>query len=359
MKRVYRIMLLFLLAAVLFTACSAQAQPDVPNVPSPAVSDGNSSDTPAPDEPPGKITLTLAGVGMRTYGWDRLAEAFNAQSEDYIVELRDYYAGSFVDDGTGVPDDMEQYRADLADAQTRLHTALIAGKTPDMLVLDGLSPLTYLGKGLLLDLDPYAEADADISPEDILCWDALHEYGGLYILARQFVVETLMCSQAFYDAHRGWTVADYLEIEQGLRADQQMIYYMSPEEFLTQMGGQYLTKALDLAHASCDFDNPEFIAILNGADPVYFGSPVYAPRMREQTAQQNADGGKYTTASEADIEAYIAAARACPAMAYRDEAVMTIIQEECAPLLRGEGPAADAAKRIQSRASLYMTEQYG
>lgn len=60
--------------------------------------------------------------------------------------------------------------------------------------------------------------------------------------------------------------------------------------------------------------------------------------MREQTAQQNADGGKYTTASEADIEAYIAAARACPAMAYRDEAVMTIIQEECAPLLRGEGP---------------------
>ena len=454
MKRVYRIMLLFLLAAVLFTACSAQAQPDVPNVPSPAVSDGNSSDTPAPDETPGKITLTLAGVGMRAYGWDRLAEAFNAQSEDYIVELRDYYAGSFVDDGTGVPYDMEQYRADLADAKTRLHTALIAWKTPDMLVLDGLSPLTYLGKGLLLDLDPYAEADADISPEDILCWDALHEYGGLYILARQFVVETLMCSQAFYDAHRGWTVADYLEIEQGLRADQQMIYYMSPEEFLTQMGGQYLTKALDLAHASCDFDNPEFIAILNGAlacrqyealdyagtpagvrmeqgeliccavwldrpssvtfdrvqagtqlayigwptadgscgsvaalygdisafastscpegcweflkyvlqngaDPVYFGSPVYAPRMREQTAQQNADGGKYTTASEADIEAYIAAARACPAMAYRDEAVMTIIQEECAPLLRGEEPAADAAKRIQSRASLYMTEQYG
>ena len=89
------------------------------------------------------------------------------------------------------------------------------------------------------------------------------------------------------------------------------------------------------------------------------GSPVYAPRMREQTAQQNADGGKYTTASKADIEAYIAAARACPAMAYRDEAVMTIIQEECAPLLRGEWPAADAAKRIQSRASLYMTEQYG
>ena len=28
-------------------------------------------------------------------------------------------------------------------------------------------------------------------------------------------------------------------------------------------------------------------------------------------------------------------------------------------LLRGEGTAEDAAHRIQSRASLYMTEQYG
>ena len=56
---------------------------------------------------------------------------------------------------------------------------------------------------------------------------------------------------------------------------------------------------------------------------------------------------------------YLDAVNAAPAMAYRDEAVMTIIQEECAPLLRGEGTAADAAKRIQSRASLYMTEQYG
>ena len=473
MKR--RIAAVLLLLLLLLTGCATESAapveredgaPAAAQTPAPmerveAAANGTGESAPAPareaviDEASGKTVLTLAGVRMQAYGWDALAKQFNAQSADYIVELRDYFTGEVVEGGS-VPseEEMDRYRADLQDAKTRLHTDIIAGNAPDMLVFDALSPLPYLGKGLLLDLDPYLAAAADISPEDILGWDALHEYGGLYVLARQFVVETLMCSQAFYDAHRGWTVADYLEIEQGLRTDQQMIYYMSPEEFLTQMGGQYLTKALDLAHASCAFDNPEFIAILNGAlacrqyealdyagtlagvrmeqgelmccavwldrpssvtfdrvqagtqlayigwptadgscgsvaalygdisafastscpegcweflkyvlqngaDPVYFGSPVYAPRMREQTAQQNADGGKYTTASEANIEAYIAAARACPAMAYRDEAVMTIIQEECAPLLRGEGPAADAAKRIQSRASLYMTEQYG
>ena len=100
-----------------------------------------------------------------------------------------------------------------------------------------------------------------------------------------------------------------------------------------------------------------------GSSPFYglfrFGKTIYAPRMREEVAQRNADGGKYTTASDADVEAYIAAANACRSLGYRDESIMQIMQEECAPLLRGEGTAEDAARRIQSRASLYMTEQYG
>ena len=461
MKKNVSILLVFLLLCALLSGCSRQknaanAQPPsaVPETTTQVASaSAQASAAPDIDLETGKIRLTLAGVSMQTFGWDRLAKAFNAQSEDYIVELRDYYTGDFVDDGTSVPEDMEQYRTDLDDAKTRLHTDLIVGKMPDMIVFDSLSPLTYLGKGLLLDLDPYLEADAEISSEDILCWNALHEYGGLYVMAKQFVVETLMCSQDFYDAHKGWTVTEYLEIEKDLRSDQQMIYYMSPEEFLTQMGRQYLTKALDLENATCDFDNPEFIGILNGAlecgqyealdyagkpvgkrmedgelmccatwldkpadvtfdrvqsgkrlayigwptvdgscgaavrlngdigafsatacpdgcwefikyvlqhgaNEMDWGSPVYAPLMYEQVAQRNQTAGKYTTATDEDVQAYIAAVKTCSAMSYRDESVMQIIAEESAPLLRGEGTAEDAARRIQSRASLYIVEQY-
>lgn len=146
------------------------------------------------------------------------------------MELRDYYAGDF-DGGNVDKDTISRLRSDIEDAKTRLHTELIVGKLPDMLVFDQLSPLLYLGKGLLLDLDPYVAQDKDVSGEDFLCWNALHEYGGLYILAKQFIVETLMCSQDFYAAHRGWSIADYLSIEQSLRGDQQMIYYMSQDEF--------------------------------------------------------------------------------------------------------------------------------
>ena len=284
MKR--RIAAVLLLLLLLLTGCATESAapveredgaPAAAQTPAPmerveAAASGTGESAPAPareaviDEASGKTVLTLAGVRMQAYGWDALAKQFNAQSADYIVELRDYFTGEVVEGGS-VPseEEMDRYRADLQDAKTRLHTDIIAGNAPDMIVFDALSPLPYLGKGLLLDLDPYLAAAADISPEDILGWDALHEYGGLYVLARQFVVETLMCSQDFYDAHKGWTAADYLEIERGLRSDQQMIYYMSPEEFLEQMGGGYLAKALDLDAGTCDFDNAEFIGILDGA----------------------------------------------------------------------------------------------
>ena len=458
-----RLLAVLLLLAVCLSACSSgkpaqeearQETASAPQKTAAAAQETEKSAEPVINEATGKKKLILAGIRLNDYGWDTLAAQFNAQSDGYIVELRDYYAGDY--DGVSIDKDaIDRLRADIADAKTRLHTDLIVGKLPDLLVFDKLSPLTYLGKGLLLDLDPYVAQDEDISGEDFLCWNALHEYGGLYILAKQFVVETLMCSQDFYAAHKGWTIADYLAVEQSLRGDQQMIYFMSQEEFLTQMGGQYLKKALDLKNASCDFDNEEFIGILKGAlscgqyealdyagtpvgkrmeagelmccatwlgkpadvtfdrvqsgkqlayigwptvdgsvgssaalygaisalsatacpegcwefvkyvlqygaNAIDQGSPVYAPLMYEQTAQRNeTTAGKYTTATQEDVEAYIAAAAACPAMGFRDESITDIITRETAPMFAGDITPEDAARNIQSSVSLYMTEQYG
>ena len=81
--------------------------------------------------------------------------------------------------------------------------------------------------------------------------------------------------------------------------------------------------------------------------------------MRTQVAERNVDAGKYTQATPEDVEAYIAAARACRILGYRDEAVMDILLNECAPMLRGEITPDETASRIQSRVSMYMAEKYG
>ena len=92
-----------------------------------------------------------------------------------------------------------------------------------------------------------------------------------------------------------------------------------------------------------------------------FGSPLYRPLLQKAVGEWNADPliAPEIRVTEEDLTVYLDAVNAAPAMAFTDESVMQIIQEECAPLLRGEGTAEDAARRIQSRASLYMTEQYG
>ena len=58
---------------------------------------------------------------------------------------------------------------------------------------------------------------------------AMHEYGGLYLLSPTFGVVALSCSQQTQKLHTGWTITEYLDIEKSLRPEQDMIYYMDPE----------------------------------------------------------------------------------------------------------------------------------
>lgn len=70
-----------------------------------------------------------------------------------------------------------------------------------------------------------------IKESDILIWKALHEYGGLYIIAPTFKIDTICCSQETFDDHKNWTVSEYLQMERELDPGQDMIYYMDLEEF--------------------------------------------------------------------------------------------------------------------------------
>lgn len=60
-----------------------------------------------------------------------------------------------------------------------------------------------------------------------------------------------------------------------------------------------------------------------------------------------------------DADAFRALAAQCTTMNFYDDAVMDIILEESQELLAGNVTAAETAKNIQSRASLYMLEKYG
>lgn len=204
-----------------------------------------------PDAPVGKTTLVLGGIGLRDGTLASLVNNFNAENTKYTVVIDDYAENT---------QSREQ-------AETVMQTKLFAGDAADIYYFrnDMLSPLPWISAGLLYDLDPLIASDSEISEKDIIPWTALHEYGGLYLLSPTFGVVALSCSQQTQQLHTGWTIAEYLDIEKSLRPEQDMIYYMDPENFLKRIGGRYLRGVIDYEHAQCNLDTPEFREILQSA----------------------------------------------------------------------------------------------
>lgn len=255
----------FLLSLLIFLpACSSHhGRADAPSLPehnsatsveqreevaeaSPAVAQAD-----APDAPAGKTTLTLGGIGLRNSTLASLVHNFNAENTKYTIVIDDYAENT---------QSREQ-------AEAVMRTKLLARDAADLYYFrsDLLSPLPWIDAGLLYDLEPLIAADGEIRKEDLIGWTALHEYGGLYLLSPTFGVVGLSCSQQTQRLHTGWTIAEYLETEQSLRPEQEMIYYMDPKNFLERIGGRYLRGIIDYEHAQCNLDTPEFREILQSA----------------------------------------------------------------------------------------------
>ncbi len=261
---------LWLVVLLCLTACSAApAQPMAENtdvMPEEAQAENEAPKAPEePSTPDERTVLCLGGLDAQ-HGLDGIGafvSAFNQQSSQYRVELVDYCE---------ISDSWEQ-------GEMKLNTELMASSGPDMLFFnamnvmfrDGsrcLSPLPYIGRGILMDMTPLLEADPETDAEDILIWDALMEYGGLYLMTSQFYVDTVMCSQATYETYAPWTIETYLQLEASLEEGQMMMYTMSPCMYLAEVCGRYIRSAMDLTEASCDFDNPEFISLLRAATKI-------------------------------------------------------------------------------------------
>ena len=453
MKRIFA----WTLALLLLTGCTAHSA--VADAPKDAAGPVSAADTAAEadtaDAAAEPVTLKLAGIDITGEPIDAMVKAFNQAQDAIVIELTDY--------GTEFGPEEKDRAASL------LTTEILAGNRPDLVyfpdlwflgteTVNLLSPLPFIGQGLLLDLDPYVAQDPDLQAEDILIWDALHQYGGLYLVSDLFSVQTVVCAPSFYADHAGWTIAEYLELEAALPDGYEMMDAMNPAYFLLGIGSRYMQKALDLEQAACDFDNAEFIALLDSATkvreytPVWDGGvcnqmmkgtligcytdvrapwsvafdrteagrtepmayigwptpdgsggsdihllgslgvmadtahkdacwqfvkymimhpgyiydmevrnqgfPLYIPAMPENPKTLT-DPDHLFEPLQSDADAFRALAAQCTTMSFYDDAVMDIILEEAQELLAGNRTAAETAKNIQDRASLYMLEQYG
>jgi len=199
-----------------------------------------------------KTKLVIASVDI-PYGIQQSAARFNYSDSDYYVNIVDYTEGGVLTQ---------------AEALMKLNTEMLSGKFPDMICFMSISPHTYIARGYLADLREYFDSDDDMSVDDIAIANALDAEGGMYYIGKEFVIETTIGLHSRFGDRHGWTLDEYLEIERTEAPKEGMLYNITRESFLRRMSENYIGTAIDWINGTCDFDNQEFIEILEASSRV-------------------------------------------------------------------------------------------
>lgn len=175
--------------------------------------------------------------------------SFNRTSADYRIELRDYAVYSDA-------------------AYTRLNADLISGDIPDIFCADGLPMESYAARGMLEDLWPYIDADAEFGGRDALVlplFYAMSRHGHLYEVTDSFGICSVAGRTEY--AKNGWSMADFMAAYEKMPSGCSVL----GAEF-TRTGALYLALSLrfgefvDVENGSCRFDSEDFLDIVRFAE---------------------------------------------------------------------------------------------
>lgn len=184
---------------------------------------------------------------------DDLANAvanFNVESREYRIEVTDYMESNSDTD------------------LMRLNTEIISGTPPDILSGYGYSWLSYpelANAGVLADLYQFIDADPEYDRDDIVPAVLRSEEinGGLYRLAPNFYIETIIGHPSIVGSGAGWNIDEFEALlDARPKADMPLGGYMTDSEFFLQAVTVGISDYIDFETGEIRFDSPEFIKLL-------------------------------------------------------------------------------------------------
>lgn len=192
-----------------------------------------------------KTVLTMCSVSP----WSTFADVvtdFNLQSEDYTVRIIDYTRNNEVS---------------TEDAITALNLDIMAGKYPDLFDFSGLPEIYYAEKGLTEDIYTYIDQDPDLSRDTFILLDKIQTGDKLWSIPSTYSLESAAGLRSRFGDRTGWSLDEYLELQDTYSGD--MMYAVTKEGFLYTFVHRYAAQAVDWDAGTCDFNNADFIKILN------------------------------------------------------------------------------------------------
>lgn len=153
------------------------------------------------------------------------------------------------------------------DAITRINADIIAGKMPDIMVVNSIPWRNYADKGLLLDLGARMAKDKSFDPSLYLTnfFDVMKQRDKLYTLSTAMSLSGIIADQAVVGDRTSWTVQDFQDLV-NRQPDQKNVFYQMPgESILNMLLMGNLDAFVDKTQGKANFDSPEFIQLLEFA----------------------------------------------------------------------------------------------
>ena len=182
---------------------------------------------------------------------------FNKTNSDYRITLTDYSEYYEWD---------EETEKNINTPEKQLKQDIATGKSFDIICMSGAtSVFTNLAKkDALVDLYTFLDKDSELTREDIVptMLSACEKDGKLVTLSPSFCISTLVCKAKYCDKEN-WTVGEFIEacnkLPEGMKPlsdnnTKSNIFY-----YLILDGNNAF---INYENATCDFDNPDFINIL-------------------------------------------------------------------------------------------------
>lgn len=204
-------------------------------------------------EVPEKKVLTYGSIYMPYFANEDIV-AFNKQSQEYRIEIKEYG-----DDSTDYETKVSLFNADLSGAEG-----------PDIIDMMycpvGLEELVNAGS--LEDLNPYFEKDGEIKKEDYV-ENAMKAYevdGGLYGVMSNFGIMTLTGKVSDVGEGTSWTVEEMMALADSLEEGTELIPYSTKNGVLQMLCTVNDDMFVDEETGKCNFEDEEFLKILEFAN---------------------------------------------------------------------------------------------
>ena len=148
---------------------------------------------------------------------------------------------------------------------TRLYTEIIAGRIPDILDMSNLPFELYAARGLLEDLNPFLDADIELSRSGLMdnVLRATEIDGALYKVFPTFSVSTIIGNPLIVGSDPGWTLSEFKDVlAANPQADIPLGPTLSRESLLELLFRHNIEQFVDWESGAATFENSLFIDIL-------------------------------------------------------------------------------------------------